>query len=128
MKTINKMMTNGEIYAYAVGMANNFPADNDNYLPAAIAYSLQKNKSTLISISEEIEKGRFDILSHYAIGERDGQFQIDPGSIDVANQELNDLLSIEQEVKIYSCKIEELGDIKFTSAQMESMMFMIYED
>ena len=128
MKTINKMMTNGEIYAYAVGMANNFPVDNNSYLPAAIAYSLQKNKNTLISISEEIEKGRFDILSHYAIGEKDGQFQIDPNSIDIANQELNDLLSIEQEVKIYSCKIEELNDIKFTSAQMESIMFMIYED
>ncbi len=128
MKTINKVMTNGEIYKYAAGMLSHFNTDNEYYMPAAIAYSLQKNKTTLTAIAEEVEIGRFNILSHYAVAQNEDQFQIDPNSIDIANQELNDLLSIEQEVKIYSCKIEELNDIKFTSAQMESIMFMIYED
>lgn len=127
MKTINKTMTNGEIYTCAIGMLNNF-IDNTVYMPAAVAYSLQKNKTLLISLAEEIEKSRFNILEHYNVSKDGEQFQIDPNFVEQANQELNDLLNIEQEVKIYSCKIEELFDIKFNSAQMEAIMYMVYED
>ena len=128
MKTINKMMTNEEIYSYAIGMVNNLFIDNENYLPAAVVYSLQKNKSTLVSIAEDIERSRANVLQHYSLEQNGDQFKIDPAHVDDANKELNDLLSIQQEVKIYACTIEELADVKFTSAQMESIMFMIYED
>lgn len=127
MKTMNKMMTNGEIYSYAVGMTNTFN-DNESYMPAAIAYSIQKNKTTLIEIAEDVEKRRLDIIQHYAI-EQDGEsFKIDPSEVNAANKELNDLLNIQQELKIYTFRIDEISDVKLTSAQMQSLMFMVDDE
>ena len=40
-------------------------------------------------------------------------------------KELKDLFSIEQEVNIYKFNIEDLGDIKLTSNQMNAILFMI---
>lgn len=127
MKTINKSLTNKEIYSYALGMMNIFN-DNDVYMPAALAYSIQKNKNLLSSLAEEIEISRMNIIQHYGVAQTDGNFIVAEDKISIANQELEDLLNIIQEVKIYTCKIEELNDIKLTSSQMQSMLFMIYED
>lgn len=127
MKTINKHMTNGEIYSYAIGMMNTFN-DNEAYMPAAIAYSIQRNKQILTEIAEDVEKRRMDIIQHYSCEQEGDNFKIDPDQVDSANKELNDLLNISQEIKLYTFKIEEISDVKLTSAQMQSLMFMIDED
>lgn len=124
MKTINKIFTNNEIYSCAIALVNNFP-ESDAYMPAAVAYSIQKNRATIIGLGEEIEKSRLSIIQHYGLeGLKEDDF-IEQEVVDKANAELLSLLSIEQEVKIYTFSIEDLLDIKLTSAQMQAIMFMI---
>ena len=127
MKTTNKIMTNEEIYSLALGMSNNFN-DNEIYMPAVIAYSIQKNKKVLLEIAEEIELTRMNIIQHYGEIQENGQYLVSKENIDKANKELEELLSIQQEIKIYLCPIEAFDDIKFTSIQMGAIMFMIDED
>lgn len=127
MKSVNKTMNNGEIYNLALQFINLFE-DNETYMPAALAFAIQKNKATLRAVAEDIENGRAEIVRHYGSIQEDGTFIIPEGDVEKANGELNDLLSIEQEVKLYVCKIEELENIQFTSAQMGAFMFMIEEE
>ena len=69
------------------------------------------------------------ILQHYSQGEMDGDnFTIPQEAIEIANKELVDLLGIQQEMKIYTFEIDKIEDIKFTSAQMQAIMFMINEE
>ena len=124
MKTINKNLTNNEIYSHALALMNDFQ-ENDAYMPAAVAYSIQKNKDTVVGLGEEIEKSRLSIIQHYELDKLEEGQEVDPAIIEKANAELIDLLSIEQEVKIYTFSIEALNDVKLTSAQMQALMFMI---
>lgn len=124
MKTINKNLTNNEIYSYALALMNDFP-ESDAYMPAAVAYSIQKNKTTIVSLGEEIEKSRLSIIQHYELDKFQEGDEVDPAIVEKANAELMDLLNIEQEVKIYTFDIEVLNDVKLTSAQMQAIMFMI---
>ena len=87
MKTTNKIMTNEEIYSLALGMSNNFN-DNEIYMPAAIAYSIQKNKKVLLEIAEEIELTRMNIIQHYGEIQENGQYLVSKENIDKANKEL----------------------------------------
>lgn len=128
MRAINKTMTNGEIYSYAVGLVNGFNNDNEIYFPAAVNFSIQKNKTLFTGIAEEIEKGRMDIIQHYSTGTDGENFTIDPKDVDKANKELSDLLGISQDVKIYTFSIEDINDVKLTSNQMQAIMFMIDEE
>lgn len=124
MKTINKDLTNSEIYGYAVSLMNDFP-ENDTYMPAAIAYSIQKNKATMMTLGEEIEKSRMTIIQHYGLDKLQDGDEVDVTIVEKANKELMDLLNIMQEVKIYTFSIEDLNDVKITSGQMQALMFMI---
>lgn len=124
MKTINKNLTNNEIYSYAIALMNDFP-ESDAYMPAAVAYSIQKNKTAIVSLGEEIEKSRLSIIQHYELNNYKEGDEIDSAIIEKANAELMDLLSMEQEVKIYTFDIDALNDVKLTSAQMQAIMFMI---
>ena len=124
MKTINKNLTNNEIYSYALALMNDFP-ESDTYMPAAVAYSIQKNRAVVMDLGEEIEKSRLSIIQHYNLDEVKEDDFIEQEIIDKANAELIDLLNIEQEVKIYTFSIEDLTDVKLTPAQMKALMFMI---
>lgn len=124
MKTINKNLTNNEIYSYALALMNDF-SESDAYMPAAVAYSIQKNKTTIVGLGEEIEKSRLSIIQHYELDQLQEGDEVDPAIVEKANAELMDLLNIEQEVKIYTFDIEALNDVKLTSAQMQAIMFMI---
>lgn len=127
MKTINKTFTNNEIYQLATELVGSFN-DNMMYLPAAVNYSIQKNKKTLLEIATEIEQERTNIIKHYANIDDSGNYQIPQDLIDIVNHELMGILSIKQEIKIYTFKIEEIVDVQLTSAQMSSIMFMIEEE
>lgn len=128
MKTINKIMSHNEIYQVAVELLNNFTDTSNIYLPAAVAFSIQKNKQLFLQIATEIEESRNSILNHYKIDGNQGEIQIDPNFINQANNELKDLLNIQQDIKIYTFKIEELNGVNFTPDQMQSILFMIDEE
>ena len=127
MKTINKVMTQEEIYQIASNFMNYFD-DNENKMSVAIAYAIQKNKQTLVTIAQEIEQNRHIILTRYGTLQEDGNFFIPKEAIAEANSELQKLLQIQEEVKIYTLTLEELQSIQLTMSQMNTLMFMIDED
>ena len=123
MKSISTKMNNGMIYQYALTL-NEALDDNDLPMPVAVIFSIEKNKQTLMSVAQDVEKYRMDIIKKYG-EEVDGNYNVPQDKIEIANKELQDLFSIEQEVNIYKFNIEDLGDIKLTSNQMNAILFMI---
>ena len=123
MKSIPIKMNNGMIYQYALAL-NEALKDNDLPMPVAVIFSIEKNKQTLMAAAQDGEKYRMDIIKKYG-KEVDGNYNVPQDKIEIANKELQDLFSIEQEVNIYKFNIEDLGDIKLTSNQMNAILFMI---
>ena len=120
-------MTQQQIYQIATNFMNYFN-DNENKMPVAIAYAIQKNKQTLVTMAQEIEQNRQLILSRYGSMQEDGNFFIPLEFIEKTNKELQTLLKIQEEVKIYVLALEELQEIEFTMSQMDTLMFMINEE
>ena len=123
MKSISMKMNNGMIYQYVLAL-NEALNDNDLQMPVAVIFSIEKNKQTLMTVAQDVEKYRMDIIKKYG-EEIDGNYNVPQDKIEIANKELQDLFSIEQEVNIYKFNIEDLGDIKLTSNQMNAILFMI---
>ena len=119
-------LTNNQIYTYATELAAAFQ-DSAQKLPIKVNFYLQKNKETLMTMAQDIEKTRIDLLSNY--GELDNEtnrFIINPDKMEVAAKELEDLFNLEQEVNIYTVSIDNFGDdIVLTTGQMEALLFMI---
>ena len=123
MRSVSIKMNNGMIYQYALTL-NEALNDNDLQMPVAVIFSIEKNKQTLMTVAQDVEKYRMDIIKKYG-EEVDGNYNVPQDKIEIANKELQDLFSIEQEVNIYKFNIEDLGDIKLTSNQMNAILFMI---
>lgn len=123
MKSVSMKMNNGMIYQYALAL-NEALNDNNLQMPVAVIFSIEKNKQTLMAIAQDVEKYRMDIIKKYG-EEVNGNYNVPQDKIEIANKELQDLFSIEQEVNIYKFNIEDLGDIKLTSNQMNAILFMI---
>ena len=123
MKSVSIKMNNGMIYQYALTL-NEALNNNDLQMPVAVIFSIEKNKQTLMAVAQDVEKYRMDIIKKYG-EEVDGNYNVPQDKIEIANKELQDLFSIEQEVNIYKFNIEDLGDIKLTSNQMNAILFMI---
>lgn len=126
MKTVNEIMSYGEIYEIASKFVSNFTDVNNIYLPAAVAFSIQKNKQNFLAIAGDIETARVGIISKYNINtDNANEFRVAEKDIESANKELAELLRIQEEVKIYTFSIEEIQEAKFTPLQMEAILFMI---
>lgn len=123
MKSISMKMNNGTIYQYALTL-NEALNNNDLQMPVAVLFSIEKNKQTLMAVAQDVEKYRMDIIKKYG-EEVDRNYNVPQDKIEIANKELQDLFSIEQEINIYKFNIEDLGDIKLTSNQMNAILFMI---
>lgn len=119
-------MTNNEIYSHANQLIEAFPS-SEQKLPIKINFYLQKNKSILTNLAQEIEKTRMEIAQSYGEFNAEAQqFIIPPEKIAEASQELNDLFNLEQDVNIYMINVDSLSDdYDMTTAQMEAIMFMI---
>ena len=121
-----KTMTNGEIYNIATILGKAFE-DEKQVLPVKVNFYMQKNRSTLTTLAQEVEKARVEILQkHGTLNEETNQFEFSSDVAETVIQELNDLLSLEQEVNIYTVSIDSFGnDLSLTTGQMEALMFMI---
>ena len=119
-------LTNNEIYLYAKKIAEAFD-DKDQKLPIKINFYLQKNKNTLVQLAQDIEQSRLLIAKNYGdLDEEKQQYTISPENMDIVTKELNDLFNLEQDVQIYTVKIDQFDDdLTITTAQMEALMFMI---
>ena len=82
-----------------------------------------------MDLSKEIEDARLQIAAKYGVLNEEGtSYNIPEENIEEASKELSDLFSLEQEVNIYTIKMEQLPEhIELSTAQMEAMLFMIDE-
>ena len=121
-------LTNLQIYNYAQQLAGAF-MDGEQRLPVKLNFFIQKNKSTLISLAQDIEKARMEIAQNYGeLNEEGTQYIVKPENMETVSKEINDLFSLEQEVNIGMIKADSLSDdFSLTTAQMEAIMFMIEE-
>lgn len=118
-------MTNLEIYSTASHLMEAFH-DSEQKFPVKMNFFLQKNKKTLLTLAQEIEEARMAIAQTYGTDSGDGNFAIDVENIDKAQEELNQLFNIEQDVNIVKVNFNDLDpNMELTSAQMEALMFMI---
>jgi hypothetical protein len=120
-------MKNFEIYELATRLSEHF-TDNAQYLPVKINFYIQKNKNTLMSLAQDIEANRINIIKNYGNPSESNpdQYIVEEDKIEKASKELDDLFSLEQEVNIYKVNIDSFpDDISLTTGQMEALMFMI---
>lgn len=122
-------MTNFEIYQHAQHLNKSF-ADKDQSLPARFNFYIQRNMRLLIQLTEEIEESRMHIVTRYGNLAQDGQsYIINPEHIATAQQELDDLFAIKQEVNLTLIPEEYLTDnIVLSMEQMDALFFMIQEN
>jgi hypothetical protein len=101
--------------------------DGEQRLPIKVNFYLQKNKSILMALAQDIEKSRMEIIQTYGVLNEEGTaYNIPENKIAEASKELEDLFNLEQEVHIYKVNIDSLSDdLTLTTAQMEALMFMI---
>lgn len=117
-------ISNSKIYQIADNFLKNFE-NTDIYIPAKINFFLQKNMQIITIAAQDIESTRAQIGKQYGEIQEDGSFKILEDKIEIAYKELEELFAIEQELDIKMLSIEDFGDIKFTPAQMQTIMFMI---
>lgn len=119
-------LTNLQIYNYASTLLEAFQ-NTDSKLPIKVNFYLLKNKNTLIELAREIDQSRTAILqSNGTLNEETNQYEITSECIEKTSQELNDLFSLEQDVKIYTVNIDSFGETDvLTTKQMEAILFMI---
>lgn len=118
-------MTNLEIYSITSRLMEAFH-DSEQKFPVKMNFFLQKNKRTLLSLAQEIEEARITIAQTYGVDSGDGNFTIAAENIPKAQEELNQLFNIEQDVNIVKVNFDDLDpNMELTSAQMEALMFMI---
>lgn len=119
-------LTNMQIYDYATAFSQGF---NDPYLkfPVKVNFYIVKNKSVLTELAKDIETHRLEIIKEFGqYNEATGQYDIDKDKINEATKSINELFSIEQEVQIYTIKLEDMGDkLNLSTSQMEALLFMI---
>ena len=120
-------LTNLQIYNYASNLLEEFSNSAELKLPVKVNFYLQKNLLTLKNLATEIEESRLNIIKEYGQINEDGTSYFIPSeNIEKAQQELNDLFALDQEVQIYMIKLDSFNDdILLSMSQMESLMFMI---
>lgn len=119
-------LTNQEIYNYALALNNAF-SDDSQKLPVKVNFYLQKNKTALTTLAQDIENARMDLIrTNGELNEEGTSYIIPKEKVTEVQKELTDLFALEQEVNIYTVNIDSLSDdLTFTTGQMEAIMFMI---
>lgn len=120
------IMTNNEIYTHTRQLMEAF-SDSEQKLPIKINFYLQKNKTTLLALAQDIERSRLEIAQSFGTLDDAGEQYIIPNDkLAEASKELEDLFNLEQDVVIHKISIDSLNDdLMLSAAQMEALMFMI---
>lgn len=120
-------LTNNQIYIHYNNLTQAF-ADETRQMPAKVYFYILKNQTALETLVQEIEQGKMYIIQKYNIQfSEDGQLLATPEDEQKANQELQELSNIEQDVNIYMVKLQDIEELEFTPQQMNALMFMIEE-
>ena len=123
--TIN--LRNGEIFSVAI-ILKEFCENPELVLPIKANFYLQKNKTVLLELAQEIETARNEIFSKYGTLNDEGTgYNFEEAVIADANAELEELLMLSQEVSLYMINIDDFKDIKLNNQEMSALMLMIDE-
>ena len=116
-------MTNLEIYTTASHLMEAFH-DSEQKFPVKMNFFLQKNKKTLLTLAQEIEEARMTIAQTYGVNSGDGNFAIATENIAKAQEELDQLFNIEQDVNITKISFDDLDpNMELTSANGSSYVY-----
>lgn len=119
-------LTNAFIFQYTEEFNENFNTDTSLRFPAKVNYVMQANFKKLFEIYTELAKARIQVYDTYCSSKENDNYTFeDENKIAQANQELFELMSMTQDVKLLKFDINALGDMMLTSKQMELLMYMI---
>lgn len=122
------VFNNFQIYQMADSLIGLFD-NKDIYIPVKANFIMQKNIQTIVAAAREIDKARLDILKHYGEYNKDtDRYTVPSDRVDEAQEEFNNLFNIEQDLSIKTLDIEAFGNVEFSPAQMNAIMFMIREE
>ena len=120
-------LRNGEIFSIAI-ILKEFCENPELILPIKANFYLQKNKNTLLELAQEIETARNEIFAKYGtLNEQGTGYNFEESVIGQANAELEELLTLSQEVSLYMINIDDFKDIKLNNQEMGALMLMIEE-
>jgi hypothetical protein len=126
---IRKNMTNQEIYQHASELFTAFEDFSNSPLPVKVLFYLQKNVDKIVEMGKEIEKSRTNIFEKYGTLDEEKQvYTFENDKVEIANQEILDLLALEQEVKYNAIPLEWLDKVELTPKQVSAFSFMIQEE
>jgi hypothetical protein len=98
-------------------------------MPVRINFYLQKNIQLIQQAATEIEQARLNIGAHFgSLNDEGTGYDVPAQNIGKANQELNDLFNLEQDIPIHIFKLSDFDGIELTYQQMSAIMFMVEED
>jgi hypothetical protein len=122
-------LQNIEIYMLATQLTAAFnEQEEESKLPIKINFFLQKNINKIIELGQEIDKLRSEIIQKYGVlNEETQQYDIPQERLEEAQKELNDLFSIEQEVKINMLDINLFDNVDISEKKGNAILFMIYD-
>lgn len=122
-------LTNNEIYNYTTALNNEFNSSCKIKFPVRVNFFLQKNIQKLTNAFSEIEKARMEIAQSYGeLNEDRTSYFIPPDKISEAQEDLNELFNIDQDIKLHLFSIDDFNNIELTYQQMSALMFMIKDE
>lgn len=126
---IRKLMTNNDIYNHANNLLNAFEDVANLSLPVKVHFYFQKNMDFIVKMAQDIEKSRNEILEKYGTLDQETQtYKFEDADVEKVNQDMMDLFSLEQEVKIHVIPMEWVEDMELTAKQVNAFSFMFDMD
>lgn len=126
---IRKLMSNLEIYNNANALLTAFADFENIVLPVKVHFYFQKNMDNITEIAKDIEKAREEILRKHGTLSEDGMnFTFPSEIVEEVNKDINDLFTLEQEVKINLIPLSWLESLSLTAKQVNALTFMIDEE
>ena len=126
---IRKLMTNNDIYNHANNLLSAFEDVANLSLPVKVHFYFQKNMDFIVKMAQDIEKSRTEILDKYGTLDQETQtYKFEEADVEKVNQDMRDLFSLEQEVKIHVIPMEWIEDMELTAKQVNAFSFMFDMD
>ena len=117
---MKKIFSNKDIINAINLIYENFQTKEDIFLPLKVNYALQCNYKTLSSRGELFDKMKEAISKKYGING-----SIPEENIPKAQEEFDEYLAVEQSLDIMMISLDDLGECKLTTQQMQALLFMI---
>ena len=123
---IRKNMTNNEIYTHANNLLVEFEDIASLSLPVKVHFYFQKNIDEIVKMAQEIDKSRTEILNKYGTLNSETQtYSFEEEVVEKVNQDIAELFSLEQEVKIHTIPMHWVEDMELTAKQVNAFSFML---